>query len=36
MHLKTMRLFLGALLGVDALDVLLGVGIGSFPHKFLA
>ena len=31
--LKTMRLFLGALLGVDALDVLFGVGIGSFPHK---
>jgi hypothetical protein len=27
------RLFLGAGLGVDALDVLLGVGIGSFPHK---
>jgi hypothetical protein len=27
------RLFPGPGPGVDALDILLGVGIGSFPHK---
>lgn len=32
-HLKSVRLFLGARFGVDAFDVLLGVGIGSFPHN---
>src|SRR5437773_11326758 len=31
-HLKSMRLFLGAWLGVDATDVLLRVGIRSFSH----
>jgi hypothetical protein len=31
-HLKSMRLFLGAWLGVDATDVLLRVGISSFFH----
>ncbi len=36
MHLETVRLFLGARLGVDAFDILLGVGIGSFPHNVLA
>ena len=33
MHLKPVRLLLGARFGVDALNVLLGVGIGSFPHN---
>ncbi len=32
-HLKSVRLFLGARFGVDAFDVLLRVGIGSFPHN---
>jgi len=31
-HLKPVRLFLGAWLGVDATNVLLGVGISSFFH----
>src|ERR1043166_9417341 len=31
-HLKSVRLFLGAWFGVDATDVLLGVGISSFFH----
>ena len=34
MDLKAVGLLLGARFGVDALDVLLGIGIGSFPHNF--